>query len=373
LLSGLQIHDSGAGLQLGLLQTAGDTLEPMPWGWVTAIFAFGVLLLVCVIVLLRREAEPAPWDSATGQGQHLRHLSRLLRAIRAINSLIVTERQGESLLEKACQLLTATRGYRMAWIGLVNEADRIVHPASRAGYDKGYLDGADVRWDDSPAGNGPTGQSVRTGEPAVMRDIAVAPEFQLWREEALKREYRSCAALPLRFKGSVLGALTVYADTPDAFDIEEVGLLQEVADHLAFALGSIRLESELEQMRSSAEEGHRIWKAFESAPLGVMLTDAHGRVTQANHYMLALLNGSGNADDLLGRIPVGRLPLFDGDEARACAERVLKAGEAVEFDGVTSSADGTERRLRCRGIPLPAGAGGSADGAVWLVEEMPSA
>jgi signal transduction protein with GAF and PtsI domain len=259
----------------------------------------------------------------------------------------------------------------MAWIGLVHEDDKVVHPASRAGYDKGYLDSADLRWDDSPAGNGPTGQAIRTGEPSVMRDIAIAPEFQVWREEALKREYRSCAALPLRFKGDVLGALTVYADAPDAFDIEEVGLLQEVADHLAFALGSIHLESELEGMRESAEEGRRIWQAFRSAPMGVMVTDGRGRVTQVNPYMISLLNGCSDAESLLGRPAVGRLPLFDGDEARACADRVLNAHETVEFDGSAASPDGTERRLRCRGVPLAGEDGGPSDGAVWLVEELP--
>jgi hypothetical protein len=370
LLFGLQIQNAGAALHFGLLQTSSEAPEPMPWGWVTAIFAFGVLLLICVIVLLRREAEPA-WDSSAGQGQHLRHLSRLLRAIRAINSLVVTERQGEPLLEKACQLLTSTRGYRMAWIGLVNEDDRIVHPASRAGHDKGYLNGVDVRWDDSPAGNGPTGQSIRTGEPAVMRDIAIAPEFQPWREEALKREYRSCAALPLRFRGDVLGALTVYADAPDAFDIEEVGLLQEVADHLAYALGSIGLEAELDQMRNSAEDGRRIREAFESAGLGVMLTDARGRITEVNRHMAGLMDGCDSTESLVGQPAVGRLPLFDGDEARACAEKALRDGEPVAFDATVDSGDRGQRSLRCRGVPVAGQTGEDPSGVVWLVEQLP--
>jgi putative methionine-R-sulfoxide reductase with GAF domain len=205
--------------------------------WAVAILAFGVLLMACVLLLLNREPEPPSWDTPEGTkgtpGQHLRHLTRLLRSIRAMNGLIVAEREGGPLAEKACQLLTVSRGYRMAWIGLVHEGDKQVHPVAQAGFENGYLDRIVITWDDLPTGQGPTGQAIKSGEPAVMRDIETAPEYRPWREEALKRGYRSSAAIPLRFKGQVLGALSVYAEQPEAFGIEEVGVLQEVADHLA--------------------------------------------------------------------------------------------------------------------------------------------
>ena len=89
--------------------------------WAMVILAFGVLMMVCVLLLLKREpGELAQWEpgsSAVKSSGYLQHLSRLLRAIRAINSVIISDRQVEQMLQKACRTLTETRGYKMAWIG----------------------------------------------------------------------------------------------------------------------------------------------------------------------------------------------------------------------------------------------------------------
>ena len=237
--------DSGDGAKITLL-------------WVMVILSFGVLMMVCVLLLLKREpTEVAVWEpgsSAVKSSGYLQHLSRLLRAIRAINSVIISDRQVDQMLQKACRTLTETRGYKMAWIGLIGPNSKRVVPAAQAGFEDGYLDEVEVTWDDSPTGRGPTGQAIKTGEPSVMRDIEVAPEFQPWRKQAMERGYRSSASLPLRFENRVLGALSVYSEMTNAFDIEEIGLLQEVSDHLAYAIGSIQLEEELRVDRQHLQQ-----------------------------------------------------------------------------------------------------------------------
>jgi len=338
--------------------------------WAIAILAFGVLLMACVLLLLNREPEGTAWDAPNGTkgtpGQHLRHLTRLLRSIRAMNGLIVAEREGGPLAEKACQLLTASRGYLMAWIGLVKEGDARVHPAAQAGFDDGYLDDIVITWDDSPTGQGPTGQAIKTAEPAVMRDIETAPEFRPWRDEALKRGYRSSAAIPLRFKGEVLGVLNVYAEQPEAFGIEEVGVLQEVADHLAYALASIRLEDELVEARRRTDAAAA---AFEHAPIGLIVTDGQGNVSRLNGRMQGLLNGYSGPEQAGERTQLRDLPVMRGDDARACVERVLARGERAECEVELPAGDeGRARRLTCRGVPVLDDAGAVRE-SVWLVDE----
>ncbi|NLW49682.1 MAG: GAF domain-containing protein [Candidatus Brocadiaceae bacterium] len=335
--------------------------------WAIAILAFGVLLMACVLLLLNREPEESAWDAPDGMrgspGQHLRHLTRLLRSIRAMNSLIVAEREGESLAQKACHLLTASRGYRMAWIGLVRAGDLRVHPVAQAGFENGYLDRIVITWDDSPTGEGPVGRAIKTGGPTVMRDIETAPEFRPWREEALKRGYRSCAAIPLRFKGDVLGALSVYAEQPEAFGIEEVGVLQEVADHLAYALASIRLEQDLAAMRRECAPARA---AFDYAPIGLIVTDAQGNITALNGCVRGLLGAEGEERPRALR----DLAAFRRGDARAGVSRVLSQREAVRCDLEVQGADKAEpRRLTCRGVPI-FGEDGVLQETVWVVEDI---
>ena len=338
--------------------------------WTIAILAFGVLLMVCVLLLLWREADPSfMWESGTRRkGQHLQHLNRLLRAIRAINSLVLAERDGMQLLEKACRSLTTTRGYRMAWIGLVRDGTKRVDPVTQAGFGNGYLDQIEVTWDDTATGKGPTGRAIKTAEPYAMRDIESAPEFEPWREQALERGYRSSAALPLRFEGTVLGALSVYSEMPEAFDIEEVGLLQEVADHLAYALGSIRLEAELAEVRRQKALGDTVCAAFDRAPFGIIVTDGDGTVTGINRHVLALLGCSEDASQIIARLKLSQLDGFGSVEARGDLNGLFADGQDVAFQIQARDRDGQLRTLSCRGMPIGA-EDGPMDQTLWLVEE----
>jgi len=348
---------------------------PVTFIWAAAVLFFGILLMVCVLLLLRRESAPLyPLESGPGlrgrRGQYLQHLSRLLRSIRTINSLILTERDRQQLLEKACLSLTTTRGYRMAWVGLVEEGTKKVRPVAQAGFANGYLDQVEITWDDTATGQGPTGRAIKASAPAVMRDIEAAPEYEPWRRQALERGYRSSAAVPLRFRGGVLGTLNVYAEIADAFDIEEVGLLQEVADHLAYALGSFNLESELTAAREQLQQVELVCAGFYRAPVGILVTDNEGTIKSVNGRMIEILDGFKGPEELVGRVRLSKLPMFSTSGARNRIRQVLEGGRAVEFECRPPAAGaGTSGRiLRCRGVPVVSD-GHELTGAIWSVED----
>jgi GAF domain-containing protein len=356
----------GSGLVAPLLGMAADSSDmKITLLWALVILAFGVLMMICVLLLLKREpGEPQPWDSGGSpakSGRYLQHLSRLLRAIRAINSVIISDRQVQQMLQKACRTLTETRGYKMAWIGLTEPDSKRVVPAAQAGFEEGYLDEIEVTWDETPTGGGPTGQAIKTGEPSVMRDIEVAPEFQPWRKQAMERGYRSSAALPLRFENRVLGALSVYSEIPNAFDIEEIGLLQEVSDHLGYAIGSIKLEEELRQDRERLSQLQPLQAAFEHAPLGMIATDAQGAILSLNPRAAELL-ADRTAPAAGHRIQ--KLHFFTTAVARPEVEKLFRQPEPVRFE--QDGPDG--RRLLCRGTPLREDEG-RLTGSVWTMED----
>lgn len=339
--------------------------------WAIIILTFGALVMVCALMLLKRSPSGGEsWGGPGGAGKsgpHLKHLSRLLRAIRAINNVIVADREKQQLLEKACRILTETRGYKMAWIGLVDPDSKQVKPLAEAGVEKGYLDEIEVTYDDSPTGRGPTGQAIRTGEPSVMRDLQVAPEYKPWREQALERGYRSSAALPLRFGGRVLGALSVYSDIPAAFDIEEVGLLQEVSDHLAFALSSIELEEELAEVRRKLRRAEPAQSAFRHSPLGILTTDAEGRITGINPQMSDYLSHQVAPERVSDGARLQDLDFFSGPETSQAVERLFSAAESVQFRRRLPG--GADASVLCRGKAVCEE--GHLAESVWVVEELP--
>ncbi len=100
---------------------------------------------------------------------------------------------------------------------------------------------------------------------------------------------RSEAALPLRSRGRVLGALTVQDDVPDAFDEDIINVLQTMADQVAVALDNARLFTESQELleaerRAYGEASREAWRQIAVARPDVgYLCDEHDAVNPISH------------------------------------------------------------------------------------------
>ena len=171
----------------------------------------------------------------------LARVSRARAMMAQCNQVLVRATEEAHLLRAMCRMVVEAGGYRMAWIGFAeNNVNKSVLPVAHAGVEEGYLAAAKITWADNERGRGPTGTAIRTGKPAVARDIPANPDFARWRDEALKRGYGSNLALPLSNGSGAIGALGIYAGEADAFDAEEVALLEELADDIGYGIGNLR-------------------------------------------------------------------------------------------------------------------------------------
>jgi len=91
---------------------------------------------------------------------------------------------------------------------------------------------------------------------AQARIALVAGEDAIRLATAELPDTRSEAALPLRSRGRVLGALTVQSDQPGAFDEAAIAVLQIMADQVAVALDNARLYVE---SQAALEATHRAY------------------------------------------------------------------------------------------------------------------
>ena len=188
-------------------------------------------------------------------------LNRALRLLSACNSAIVhgaEEEEEEELLTATCKRIVETGGYLMAWVGFAEHGpDKNVRPVARYGSDDDYLDNANISWADTEHGRGPTGIAIRTGVTQVNQNFLVNPLLAPWRDAALARGYQSSIAFPLRSGAQIFGALTIYSAAPNAFNADEVILLQELADNLAWGIAALRTRAErklaVEKLRESEE------------------------------------------------------------------------------------------------------------------------
>lgn len=204
----------------------------------------------------------------TPRKQHekqLQQLNRALKTLSAVNHTLVHSKDESGLLNEICRAIVNVGGYRLAWVGFAQYDDRrTVKPVAQYGFEEGYLEGLRISWQNDEYGRGPTGTAIRTGKAAVVRNIHNDPKYAPWREQACRRGYASSIALPLLSEHAVIGALNIYSDHPDAFDEEELLLLNELADDVAFGIHTQRMQfdqTHIEEERS----GHK--KRLQSALL----------------------------------------------------------------------------------------------------------
>lgn len=172
-------------------------------------------------------------------------LNRSLRLLSDCNMTLVHAEDEYKLLSDICRLCVESGGYLMAWVGYAEQDEASsVRPVAQSGYENGYLDSINVSWADNERGRGPTGIAIRTGMPSVNQNVLTNPNMAPWREAAIQRGYRSSISLPLIANAKVLGALTMYAREAEAFDSEEVRLLEELAGDLAYGIVTLRTRAE---------------------------------------------------------------------------------------------------------------------------------
>lgn len=178
----------------------------------------------------------------------LQRTNRSLKTLSAGNRTVVRAADEQRLLAEMCRILVEVGGYRLAWVAYAeHDQNKTVRPMAQAGYEEGYLATLKLTWADMERGRGPVGTAIRTGKPFITRNIRSDPSFAPWSEEARKRGYASMMALPLRVNDEVIGALCIYAKELDAFDQEEVVLLSEMAEDLAYGIAALGTRTEREQ------------------------------------------------------------------------------------------------------------------------------
>ncbi|MBN8770571.1 MAG: EAL domain-containing protein [Thiobacillus sp.] len=213
----------------------------------------------------------------------MRQRNLLLQIIAAVNEMLVAERPEHELMARICQELVRDDLFRMAWVGLVNEDGVTVDSVAEAGFENTYLSKVEIRCDDSPQGQGPTGTAIRLGITAINDDTETNQQFAPWRERALLHGYRSSAATPLRAYGRIIGALTVYSEEPHAFGPEKVILLEKLAADLGVVMGH---RAALAALRESEERFRLLLDASPEAIFGV---DSQGICTFVNPACLDML------------------------------------------------------------------------------------
>ncbi|MFZ4397865.1 MAG: GAF domain-containing sensor histidine kinase, partial [Kiritimatiellia bacterium] len=225
----------------------------------------------------------------TGQKQSELALARTQRALHVSNACghLVLQRTNElKMLQGACRIVVRAGGYQMAWIGfLEHEATRSLRLMALAGAAQKTFSRAGLPWASTLLGRGPAGAAIRNCHPYVCRDLAKDPQLALLRKMARPHDCRSALALPMLPGRECLGVMVIYSADPEAFDADEVQILQQLAGDISFAIIQHRNRGErnalMQQMLNISEREQR--------RIGQDLHDSVGQTLTGIRYLIDAL------------------------------------------------------------------------------------
>jgi diguanylate cyclase (GGDEF)-like protein/PAS domain S-box-containing protein len=175
------------------------------------------------------------------QEEMIARLGRLLRMQSAINAALLRIPDRDELLQEACRIATQVGGYDRAVLGLVTPDGRSITPSFRAGAAADFPEPEvlPIATGDEPDSS-LSSRALRTGKVVVCSDIVHSESPVALRQVTIRTGFRSLVALPLIVEGARVGVLVLASRDPNRVRDEELLLLEDITQGLAFALRSQR-------------------------------------------------------------------------------------------------------------------------------------
>ena len=271
--------------------------------------------------------------------REMERANRLYAILSAVNRTILRVTTREDLFREICRITVEHVGFKVVWVGWHDPETHAVVPSASAGDQEGYLDGIKIYADERPEGLGPVGVCVRTGKPCIIHDFVGDPRTNVWRERAIAHGLRSAAALPLRLGGELCGVFIVYAGEKDVFQDREVGLLEEIADSISFAMDYLDQEKKRRQAEECLRRREAQYRAvIETCADGFWMANEEGRILEVND---AYLRCSGYRREELVGMHISALEIKE--QPAETAARILKIRQNGTdlFESLHRAKDGT--------------------------------
>ena len=173
------------------------------------------------------------------------HLNRVYAMKSGISALIVRAQTREELFDAACRIAGNDGGFPMTMIALLDNCGSKVVPVASYGIPDDVLDGLTKRFasgEAHPSGPQP-GQTMAErairGKRAVLNNDLAADPSAIYAQRHLEAGIRAMAMLPLVVGDEAVGVLALYSTQKDFFRGEELKLLLNLSQEVAFAIDHI--------------------------------------------------------------------------------------------------------------------------------------
>jgi PAS domain S-box-containing protein len=256
----------------------------------------------------------------------------------------------QDLLQSVCNTLVNECGFRLAWLGYAeSDTANSIRLVAQAGDQDGFLK-------EASCSETPATLAIQRCETCWIKAIAGSPLVAPIRAAALKRGYTSVVSLPLKSDGTLLGALTIYADDPEKLAEPIVERLRQWSDLFALRVKTMRSREErdrdndLQNTAARQRLEDRLRLIIDTTPALIHTSRSDGYLDYFNKPWVEYLGVS--LEDVEGWKWTAWI---HPEDVKGIVERwrdCLASGEIFEYEARVRRADGKYRRMLHRKVPL---------------------
>lgn len=206
---------------------------------------------------------------------------RLFKFSTDVNDLVLNAKEPLDLYNGICDIAVNVGGFEFAFVGLRDDINEKIVPFKHAGKEAGYLDffKEHISIKNIPEGNGPSGRTIRDGKLYYCNDIANDPAMLIWRDEALKRGFKSSLTMPIRVDNYTIAQIAIYANKENFFTNEELELMTRINENINYAMNNFAIA---EKHQNAQNKLVTLSQAIEQSTTAIMITDTNGFFEYAN-------------------------------------------------------------------------------------------
>ncbi len=173
------------------------------------------------------------------------HLNRVYAVLSGINALTVRVGTRDELFKEVCQIAVDAGGFPAALIGVIDRASATIGLVALAGGNPKLVEAIRDILSTSRGALTPLVISAMQQKKAVVANHSQRDDRVSFVDKHVEFGVRSMVIVPLIIAEEVIGVLALYASEDDFFHEEEMKLLNQLANDVAFAIDHIQKSERL--------------------------------------------------------------------------------------------------------------------------------